>query len=133
MEGRDMGNKVVTTDSGGRIRLANAIAAAGRVVAASSTAQTIPDTAVGGLHKITLTGNCTLTFPTGAVGKSFHLILKQDATGSRTVVWPSGAGGAKWAGGTAPTLTTTAAAVDWIEFVHDGVAWNGKAIAQALA
>jgi len=52
------------------------------------------------------------------------LILKQDGTGSRTVTW-SGTqvnGSAtnatpKWAGGTAPTLTTTASAVDIVTLV----------------
>ena len=52
------------------------------------------------------------------------LILKQDGTGSRTVTW-SGTqvnGSAtnatpKWAGGTAPTLTTTANAVDIVTLV----------------
>lgn len=44
--------------------------------------------------------------------------LKQDATGGRLVTHPAGV---KWAGGAAPTLTTTAAKVDLIEyFSRDG-------------
>jgi hypothetical protein len=92
-------------------------------VAASGAAATLPagDTAM--LHHVTLTANCTLTFPTAAAGASFSLFLKQDGTGSRTVTWP---GTAKWAGGTVPTLTTTAAKTDAFSFVcPDGTNWFG--------
>ena len=40
--------------------------------------------------------------------------MVQDGTGSRTAAWNSAF---KWAGGTAPTLTTTAAAVDRIDYI----------------
>lgn len=92
-------------------------------VATSGAAQTIPDPSTTSLNRITLTAACTLTFPTATAGKSFTLVLVQDATGSRTVTWPASA---KWAGGTAPTLTTTAAAVDYLTFVCvDGSTWAG--------
>ena len=39
------------------------------------------------------------------------LILKQDATGSRTVSWPAAL---KWVGGVEPTLSTAANAIDII-------------------
>ena len=47
-------------------------------------------------------------------GQSGSIFLTQDGTGSRTASW-----GTDWdfAGGTAPTLTTTAAAVDRIDYV----------------
>lgn len=61
---------------------------------------------------ITLNANTTLDF-TGAAAtgtmSSFTLLLRQDATGSRTTTLPVSA---RFAGGTAPTLTTTASALD---------------------
>ena len=69
----------------------------------------------------------TFTFSNpSATGKScsFTLILSQDATGSRTVTWPASV---KWAGGTAPTLTTTASRADVLTFstVDAGTIWYG--------
>lgn len=90
------------------------------VVAASGAAQTIPDVTTATANEITLNANCTLTFPTGAVGKSFALDLTQDATGSRLVTWPTTAV-LVWAGGTAPTLTTTAGKTDSFVFK-----WNSQ-------
>jgi hypothetical protein len=40
--------------------------------------------------------------------------------------------GVKWPGGTAPTITATASAVDIISFVANGSVWYGNA-AQAFA
>ena len=66
--------------------------------------------------KLTLTGNATIT-PSGAVaGASYTLVVVQDATGSRTLTFS----GVKWPGGTAPTLSTAANAVDVFSFVGDG-------------
>jgi len=75
----------------------------------------------GTVQVITLTGNATITMPTAAAGKSFVLLLKQDSTGSRTVTWTT----VKWAGGTAPTLTTTASRLDVFSFFSDGTNWYG--------
>ena len=97
-------------------------------VATSSTAQTIPDVTSDTINYITLTANCTFTFPTAAAGKSFMLGLLQDATGSRTVTWP---GTVKWSGGTAPTLTTAAAKLDLFSFAClDGTNWLGVVAGQ---
>jgi len=70
----------------------------------TSTAYTI-DLAGGSVQILTLTGNCTYTFPTPVAGKSFILVQKQDATGGRTVTWPASV---DWPAATAPTLTSTA-------------------------
>ena len=88
----------------------------------TSTAYTIALTA-GTVQILTLTGNCTFTFPTAVAGKSFTLLLKQDATGSRTVTWPAAV---KWPGGTAPTITATASKADKYVFVADGTNWIGS-------
>jgi len=72
----------------------------------TSTAVTLDETN-GNVQTFTMTGNCTFTMPSGAglqAGTSMTLILTQDGTGSRTGAFTS----VKWAGGTAPTLTTTA-------------------------
>lgn len=65
---------------------------------------------------VTLGGNRTLANPTGLVaGQSGSIFVVQDATGGRTLAF-----GSYWDfanGGTAPTLTTTANAVDRIDYV----------------
>ena len=87
----------------------------------TGTAYTVANTAASILD-LTLTGNCVLTYPAPSGGGQFTLLLKQDATGSRTVTWPSTV---RWAGGTAPTLTTTAGRTDVVAFLSDGTYWLG--------
>lgn len=87
----------------------------------TGTAYTV-DLANGSLQDLTLTGNCTYTFPTPSSGLQFTLLQKQDGTGSRTVTWPSSV---RWAGGTAPTITATAGRTDVLSFVADGTYWLG--------
>jgi len=67
---------------------------------------------------VTLTDNRTLANPTNTVdGGTYVVIVKQDATGGRTLSFGSNF---KWPGGTAPTLSTAANAVDVLTFVCDG-------------
>ena len=80
----------------------------------------------GTVQILTLTGNCTLTMPTAAAGKSFIIILRQDATGSRTITWST----VNWAGGTAPTITATASKQDIYSFFSDGTSWYGVTVGQ---
>jgi hypothetical protein len=80
----------------------------------------------GTVQIITLGGNVTITMPTATSGKSFIMFLKQDATGSRTVTWST----VKWAGGTAPTITSTASRQDILSFFADGTNWYGVVVAQ---
>jgi len=91
----------------------------------SSTAITLALTN-GTVQIITLTGNATITMPTATSGKSFIMYLKQDATGSRTVTWST----VKWAGGTAPTITSTASRQDIYSFFADGTNWYGVTVGQ---
>lgn len=101
------------------------------VNAASGSTETLPDVIVATMHRITLTANCTLTFPTAIAGCSFALELVQDGTGSRTVVWP---GTVKWASGTAPTLSTAAGKIDDFAFVcFDGTNWSGFFAGKGMA
>lgn len=92
------------------------------VTANTGTAYTI-DLANGSVQILTLTGNCTFTFPTATAGKSFTLLLRQDGTGGRTVTWPAAV---KWPGGTAPTITSTASRQDKYIFTADGTNWYGS-------
>ena len=86
----------------------------------SSTAITLALTN-GTVQIITLTANATITMPTAAAGKSFILLLRQDATGSRTVTWTT----VNWPSGTAPTITATASKQDIYSFFSDGTSWYG--------
>jgi hypothetical protein len=73
-------------------------------------------------HKGTLNAGATFTFSNGVAGGVYVLKLAQDATGSRTVIWPAAV---HWSGGTAPTLTTTASKVDIFTFLYDGTTYYG--------
>jgi hypothetical protein len=64
---------------------------------------------------VTLAGNRTLANPTNhTAGQSGSIFITQDGTGSRTLAW-----GSYWdfTTGAAPTLTTTAAGVDRIDYI----------------
>ncbi len=67
---------------------------------------------------VTLTANVTFSAPTNMKDGGFYAItVIQDGTGGRTGSWNAVF---KWAGGTAPTLTTTASAKDIFVFRSDG-------------
>lgn len=87
----------------------------------SSTALTV-NWNNGAAQHVTLTGNCTFTFSNPRAGSAYVLRLLQDATGSRLVTWPAAV---KWTGAIAPTLSTTAAAIDLINFYYDGTSYLG--------
>lgn len=54
--------------------------------------------------------------------RTLRIVLKQDATGSRTL--SSWSGSYAWKSGSAPTLKTAANAVDTFQFVYDGSLWQ---------
>jgi hypothetical protein len=80
----------------------------------------------GTVQNLTLTGNATITMPTAVAGKSFIIMLRQDATGSRSVTWST----VVWPGGTAPTITGTANKMDMYSFFSDGTNWYGVIVSQ---
>jgi hypothetical protein len=96
------------------------------VTANTATAYTVSLTG-GTLQILTLTGNCTFTFPTPTAGQSFTLFLKQDGTGGRTATWPATV---KWPSSTAPTITSTASKGDKYVFTADGTYWWGSTAGQ---
>jgi hypothetical protein len=87
----------------------------------TGTSKTISLTS-GTVQTATLTGNCTFTMPTATAGKSFILLLRQDATGNRTATFT----GVKFNSAGAPTITATANRLDILSFVADGTNWYGS-------
>ena len=78
------------------------------------------DLSKGNHHSITMpAGNITIALSNGTVGQKFIVEITQDAVGSRTVTWFTTI---KWAGGSAPTLTTTASKRDTFGFIQSGAA-----------
>lgn len=79
-------------------------------VAFSATAMTLNCDA-SNVFTTTLTANVTVapTLSSPNDGQTINWRLKQDATGSRTMTWPAAF---DWPGGTVPTLSTAANAVD---------------------
>ncbi len=89
----------------------------GAITALTDGATITPDFAVGNNYSVTLAGNRTLANPTNlTAGQSGVILVSQDSTGSRTLAFGSYW---KFAGGIAPTLTTTTSAVDVIAFFVD--------------
>ena len=87
----------------------------GTITTLTDGATVTPDFAVTNNYKIELGGNRTLANPTNlTAGQSGVIVISQDSTGSRTLAFGSYW---KFAGGTAPTLTTTAGAVDRVDYV----------------
>ena len=111
----------------GKVALANK-GGSETVSTASATGATTLNLNNGNVFNLTLTGNATFTVSNATSGRacSFTIYLKQDATGSRTVTWPSGT---KWSGG-APTLSTAANAVDIVvlESLDGGTTWYGSLV-----
>ena len=74
-----------------------------------------PDFGANQNFTVTLAGNRTLANPSNkVVGQTGSIFIVQDSTGSRTLSYGTDY---EFAGGTAPTLTTTASAVDRIDYV----------------
>lgn len=86
----------------------------GTYVTLTDAATVAIDLSQGNHFQVTLGGNRTIGAPTNVVaGQSGVIRLVQDGTGSRTASWNSVF---KFPGGTAPTLTTTASAVDLVAY-----------------
>lgn len=87
----------------------------------SGAADTI-DWSACAAQKSTLTDNVTYTFSNPVTGGTYVLRVLTGA-GSFTVTWPATV---KWAGGVAPTITTTASRMDLISFYYDGTNYYGS-------
>jgi hypothetical protein len=86
----------------------------GSIVALTDGATITPNFALANNFSVTLGGSRTLANPTNlTAGQSGVIVVTQDGTGGRTLAFGSNW---KFPGGTAPTLTTAANAVDVIAY-----------------
>ena len=113
------GSGTLTWVTGGDASLANdntwTGAQRGQVTGLTSATTITIDMSTTNNHSVTLAHNTTFANPSNQVaGQSGSIFITQDGTGSRTAAW---AANWKWKGGTAPTLSTTAAAVDRIDYI----------------
>jgi hypothetical protein len=85
--------------------------------ALTSGASIALDASQSNIFKLTLAINSTLTNPTNPTdGMVLNIRIKQDATGGRTLAYGTAF---KWPGGTVPSLSTAANAVDLISMQYD--------------
>ena len=90
-------------------------AAVGPIVALTDAASITTNLALGNNYSVTLAGNRTLANPSNiTAGQSGSIFITQDGTGSRTLAYGSYF---KFVGGTAPVLSTTASAIDRLDYV----------------
>lgn len=114
----------VSADATKKITVANLVSAQARTYTAAQRgeittltdgANVSVDLSASNNYALTLAGNRTLDNPTNIVaGQSGSIFIVQDGTGSRTLAYGSYY---DFAGGTAPTLTTDASAVDRIDYL----------------
>jgi hypothetical protein len=90
--------------------------------AASGAGAVTIDFSTSVLQRLVLTGNCALTLTAAALPETCILMLVQDGTGTRIPTWTTTV---KWAGGTAPTLSTAINSVDIITFARINSVWYG--------
>ena len=87
----------------------------GSITALTDAASIAVNLATNNHFSVTLAGNRALANPTNIVaGTSGSFFITQDGTGSRTLSYGSYY---SFVGGTAPTLTTTAAMVDRVDYI----------------
>jgi hypothetical protein len=106
----------LTLTNAARLASAQSFTAAqrGAVVALTDASSIATDMALGNNFSVTLGGNRTLANPTNlTAGQHGSIVITQDGTGSRTLAYGSYW---KFPNGTAPTLTTTASAVDVLAY-----------------
>lgn len=81
-------------------------------------------------HRVTLTDNRTLALSNPDGAQAFTIKLIQDAGGTNTVTWFDTI---KWAGGSAPTLTTTGLKADTFMFIRTGTdTYDGFIVGQDI-
>ena len=96
-------------------RLTISGASNGNITTLTDAATITPNLDSSDMFTVTLGGNRTLANPSNIdAGQTGSIFIVQDGTGSRTLAW-----GSYWdfAGGTAPTLSTAAGAVDRVDFI----------------
>jgi hypothetical protein len=94
-------------------------------VTATTTSATTISWDSGNVQEQVLGANTTFTFTNGKAGATYILVIKQSSGGGNTITWP---GTVTWAGGTTPTMTTTANRFDVYTFIFDGNKYFGSYI-----
>jgi hypothetical protein len=99
-----------TSSPGTKLQVVGGAATTPSVVTFSATAMTVTCT-LSNVFTTTFTANVTTapTLSSPADGQTINWFITQDATGSRTMTWPTSF---KWPGGTAGVLSTAANSVD---------------------
>ena len=106
-------NLLYTSDVGRIFKLNNSL-----LGTATSTATWAVDLRTGLNHKTMLsTATVTVWLQNPTDGEQYTFITRQDATGGRFILWPSTV---VWAGGTTPTPTSGATAIDVFKLMYDG-------------
>jgi len=77
----------------------------------------------GNVQEDVLGANTTFTFTNPKAGATYILVLRQSSGGGNTITWDPRV---TWAGGTAPTMTSTANKYDVYTFVFDGNKYFGS-------
>lgn len=96
------------------------------IYALADAASIALDASLGEVFSVTLGGNRTLATPSNAQsGKVIRVIVKQDATGSRTLAYE---GIYKWAGigNPTPTINATPNSISVLQFIYNGTNWLGS-------
>ncbi len=118
-------SSVVEYDADGNIAFDGQVSAPYHTLVKGANSIFTPDFDESNNIVTTLDSACTFANPSNLKdGASYTIIIKQDATGSRVI--NSFGTAYKWAGGTAPTLSTTANAVDILTFISDGTNLYGS-------
>lgn len=104
----------ILANSADRALMTNAVWSAGALTSLTDAATIAVDMSLGLNFTVTLGANRTLGAPTNTkVGQSGFIRIIQDATGSRTLAYHADW---KFAGGTDPTLSTAANAIDLLYY-----------------
>lgn len=101
-----------------------------QVYSPASGATVTIDLSAGNEHRIHPVSNFGMVVSNETNGQKFLVSILQDGTGSRTATWFETI---RWAGGTAPTLTTTASKRDTLGFIVTGTdTYDGFVVGQNI-
>lgn len=102
---------------------AGAVAAFGPAIAPvfalADAATILVNAALGNYATVTIAGNRTMGAPSNPPASAAQFLefeITQGSGGSHTIAWTSGAGGYDFGSGSAPTLSTSAGAIDTVAF-----------------
>ncbi len=125
-----LGDASATSINTGTITATGAIVANGDITAKrfkltmpnaiSAIATTTIDMSLGNVFTVNLGANITTLTLTNIATGTYLIKYVQDATGNRTVAFPSAW---KWAGGVTPTITSTANKLDIVTLIYDGTTY----------